>query len=70
MPKKEIQNSRDRNCASCVRQKVVVVCGALLAQGRNKDEAFGVVIGEFGSVEELKAQMQEDLAAGRRYHGI
>ena len=24
----------------------------------------------FGSVEELKAQMQDDLAAGRRYHGI
>ncbi len=24
----------------------------------------------FGSVEELKAQMQEDIAAGRKYHGI
>ena len=30
---------------------------ALLAQGKNQDEAFGVVIGEFGSVEELRQEL-------------
>lgn len=30
---------------------------ALLAQGKSEDEAFGVVIGEFGSVEELRQEL-------------
>ena len=30
---------------------------ALLAQGKNQDEAFGAVIGEFGSVEELRQEL-------------
>ena len=30
---------------------------ALLAQGKNGDEAFGVVAGEFGSMEELRQEL-------------
>ena len=38
---------------------------ALLAQGKNQDEAFGAVIGEFGSVEELRQELGLPSGSGK-----
>ena len=37
---------------------------ALLAQGKSENEAFGVVIGEFGSVEELRRELGPEIRRG------